>query len=134
MRMIHAFAVALACSVAIGCGDDNPLAPSASDVSGTWSGSITSGSSKPPMRLTLQQRSNTEVTGTWASENPDGGVGGSLGGTVNGAVINVSMYDQQQGTCRMDLTAKMSGTSLTGTYTTVNCAAPGAGSVDLTKK
>ena len=56
---------------------------------------------------------------------------GSLAGTVDGGSISLIMTGQRP--CPYHLDATRTGRKLSGTYSTVNCATPQTGSIDLEK-
>jgi hypothetical protein len=119
----------------VSCGGGSPSAPSAVQVAGTWSGSITSNqvAGSGPARITIAQ-SGSSLTGTWQVTGPNGPDSGNMTGSMNGSSASMSLTPSVPGTCPYSVTATFAGSSMTGTYATQNCTASGSGGVALTKQ
>jgi len=113
-----------------GCGGGSPSGPSATDFSGTWSGTATSNlAPSAPARITLTQSGNS-LTGSWSA----GVNGGPLTGTVSGNYIAATVTPSDPTTCPFTMNATVSGNRMTGTYTTFNCTAGFSGTIEASKQ
>jgi hypothetical protein len=126
------------------CHKASPLGPGAS-FSGTWTGVIedthhTTGA----LRLMLTQDDHV-VSGSWSTtfEDASKNGGGAAVGTAIDTRIQLSLLAPGTTTCEngavvngtLTISAGLTGSHLTGEYTTFVCDAPGfaAGTIDVTK-
>jgi hypothetical protein len=86
-------------------------------------------------RATIRQDGN-QLTGTWASTFPNAAYnnGGSLGGTVSGSAVSLTLYGPNQSVCPFRVTATWSGDRMIGTYAAFNCTIAITGSVDMRRQ
>lgn len=123
------------CALTAACGEGTPTTPSNANVAGTWVGNATVSGQSSQLRLTVAHTEGTEVSGTWAWTIGEDTAGGPLGGTVNQEAVSVTLrpanpIDQ----CRVNITATVAGTKMTGTYGGLTCPTNVAGAVDLTRQ
>ena len=108
---------------------------SAPSLSGTWTGSATSTltSVVGSVRATMTQVGSS-LSGTWSVNYPSVGTNsGTLGGTVTGSAVSVTLYPANPARCAQSMTATLRGSSLRGTWSTINCTVSASGSVSLTR-
>ncbi len=130
-----AFSAALAV-LASACGSSGPSAPAASDLSGTWSGTVSDAvTGQGTARLTITQ-SGSSLAGTWTTTyaNAANNNSGSLTGTATGANVTATLIPSSPTACPFTATATRSGNAITGTYTTFNCAVAVTGSISVSKQ
>src|SRR2546426_642438 len=116
-----------------GCGGV-PTSPSVTSVAGTWAGSNTNSLApgSRPAQATFAQ-SGTNLSGTWSATTPGGTETGSLSGSIAGNAVSVSFFSAlPQGACHYAVTATVSGTQMTGAWTTVTCSTAATGTLTLT--
>lgn len=123
------------------CGS-SPSSPTAS-LTGTWQGTQTRGGVAGAVTLQMTQ-TGAGVAGTWSAVID--GVGppqtGSLGGTVVGSVISLSMTPSAPLVCSPSImlsgTLSMTGTvadnHLTGDYVVFLCDGAATGRIDVTRQ
>ena len=135
-RTVSGLLVALAVALG-GCGGggSTPSAPSGLQVTGTWSGSITSNqvSGSGPARVTLTQ-SGTTLTGTWNATGPGGPDSGNLTGSVSGQGVAMTLNSSVPSNCPYTVNVTVSGASMTGTYAAFQCTVAASGGISLTKQ
>jgi hypothetical protein len=119
------------------CSAKSSTAPANGDIAGSWSGSITDGLlGSGTLSLTLAQ-SGDSVTGTWSTTFSDTthDTGGLVAGNVSGSTLSIQLRPLSPSTCQygpFDVTASVTGTSMSGTYSTVQCAAEDGGTLSAT--
>lgn len=123
------------CLVAACGGGSSPSAPSVVQVTGTWSGSITSNqaSGSGPARVTLTQ-AGTALTGTWNAVGPGGPDSGNLTGAVSGSGVAMTLQSSVPSNCPYTVNVTVTGASMTGTYAAFNCTVAASGGITLAKQ
>lgn len=110
-------------------GFDTP--PGSVVLAASYSGTETVEGLSGPVSVSLSQNGN-QVTGHWG--NQFGGLInlGTLSGTLNGNSLTATLTSGIAGECSNTVTATLSGTSITGTFSTVpGCPAPQSGTFTL---
>jgi hypothetical protein len=122
----------LAAACGLPAGPDSTSTPAGLD--GTWVGT-TSDNLVPAgnIRLTMVQAS-ASLSGTWVSTSTNTTSGGMLSGSVNGTSVLATLTPSTSASCPLSVTATVTGTQMSGTYTAVNCTAAVTGSITLTKQ
>ena len=108
---------------------------SAPSLTGTWTGSATSTltSVVGSVRATVIQVGSS-LSGTWSVNYPSVGTNsGTLSGTVTGSAVSVTLYPADPTSCLQAVTATLRGSSMRGTWSTVNCTVSDSGSISLNK-
>jgi hypothetical protein len=114
--------------------------PAPGYVAGSWSGSISDvlvGNGTFTMSLA---QTGDSVTGTWTTTYADtaNNLGGLAIGHMIGPMLTILLKPINPPTCQygpFEVTASLTaGTSLSGTYTTVQCTAADSGTVSVTKQ
>lgn len=136
-------------TVLAGCGSELQPTQPTPNLSGSWSGTITSTlSSTGTISLTLSQIGlvllpsgvgmEQDLTGTWLTSflnvNADAN-SGTLSGRVNEASVAFSLTPATPGVCPRDFTGTLANvTSMHGTYVTFNCTFTDSGTFTVTKQ
>ena len=114
---------------------DSSTSPTPTDLSGTWTGTLTdSRVGNGTARVTFSP-SGTGLSGTWSSTFPDpsNNNSGTLSGSVNGSSVMITLTPSVPISCPFQVTATVAGNQMTGTYAAVNCSVPDSGSISLSK-
>lgn len=122
--------------LASGCGSPGPSAPAASDLSGTWSGTVSDAiTGQGTARLTIAH-AGSSLTGTWATtySNAAYNNSGSLTGTATGTNVTATLIPTSPTACPFTATTTRNGASMSGSYTTFNCAMAVTGSINISKQ
>jgi hypothetical protein len=126
---------------ATACAGKSSTAPITGNVSGSWSGPMSSALlGTGTLSLSLVQVGDS-VTGTWTTAFPVPGLDliGTVAGNISGSTITVLLQPLGGSTCQYgpyDLTATVSGTSsLRGSFVTAyNCVLPDSGTYTAAKQ
>lgn len=135
MRRIRTLAIGLMLAAGACGGGGSPSAPSVTQVSGNWAGTISDAAvpGSGPAQISINQ-SGPNLSGTWTASGP-GGIGtGQFTGSVNGASIVMTLTPSVPTQCPLSLNGTVTGARMTGTYAVFNCTAPSGGSFTLTKQ
>ena len=134
-RRVRAAVLIGLCLVAAQC-NSAPSSPSDVFLSGVWTGTLQdSVSSQVTASLTITQVGSS-FTGTWsvdATSFAGAAPLGSLSGTVSGSNVSIFLRSSDPPTCLFDVTARATGNTMAGTYTTFNCTVVLTGSISLTR-
>lgn len=118
--------------VLFGCGS-SPVEPApALNVTGTWSGVITSalGNGSASAKIALTQK-GAGITGTWTA----GGSTGTLVGTATDQAVTLDLKPSTAGECPYNVTARVERTNeMTGLFSAVQCSGLLSGFVSLVKQ
>ena len=128
----------LLCAVVLvaGCGLDSLLGPSTPSLSGTYTGSfVDSTAGEGTVQVTLST-DGTNLSGTWVTTFPDpaNNSSGTVTGTFTDTTLTAILTPNEPGACAFSMTATRTGTQMSGTYTSLDCAEPFSGTVNLTKQ
>ena len=134
-RIIAIAAVLGLCLVSARCGGDSPTSPSAPvSLTGTWTGTIQDSLvGAGTARVTIAQ-SGSSLTGTWSFTAGGDTNSGSLSGSVTGSSLSVTLTPSVPTSCPFQVTATVSGNTITGTYAAFNCTVAISGSINLTRQ
>ncbi len=118
------------CLVAAQC-NNNPSAPS-EFVSGLWTGTLESMAGPVTARVTITQIGSS-FTGTWSVDTTSfaGANGGRLSGAVTGNFVSMTLTPSDPLNCLFGVAVRVSGNTMTGTYSTLNCMP--SGTISLTR-
>ena len=121
------------CLAAAQC-DNAPSAPT-HFLSGVWTGTLQSSISDRATARLLITDVGSSLTGSWSVDatSVTGANGGRLFGTVVGSSVLIGLTSNDPLTCSFDVTATITGNTLTGTYDTFNCTAGLSGSISVTR-
>lgn len=120
------------------CGDSSSTSPSV-NVSGNWSGTVTSTAvgvtATGSLHASLVQ-SGGSLSGTWSTTNPDGSLNdsGNATGTVTGSQIDLILSPSNPTLCPDHAIGIVSGSTITGTSSAFNCSIAVSSSFALTKQ
>ncbi len=133
--MRRGFLLGVLVCFAAACGGSSPTEPTALDIAGTWTGTITSNqvSGSGPVSATFSQ-SDASVSGTWSIIGPDGPDSGTLSGTLSGSSVTLRLVSKVPTGCPYTMNATVSGNRMTGIYSATFCSVAVSGGVDLTKQ
>lgn len=112
-------------------------APGTGDVAGSWSGSIVDQRlGTGTLSLSLAQAGDS-VTGTWSTTYADTTQdnAGLVVGSISGSTLSILLRPLTPPTCQygpFDVTASVTGMTLSGTYSTVQCPDTDTGTVSAT--
>lgn len=111
--------------------------PTTADLSGSWSGTISSATSGAgTLGLTLSQSSNS-LSGTWTATFSSAQYNnhGTLTGTVSGSSVSMVLTATGQAACPINVSGTLSGsTSISGSYVGSDCTTSSTGTFSATKQ
>jgi hypothetical protein len=85
-------------------------------------------------QVTFSQNGNA-IGGTWTATfpNPAANDAGTINGQLNGSTLQLVLNPGNPSGCPYNVTATVSGSNITGTYTTVNCTVAAGGGISLAR-
>lgn len=130
-------ALLIAAAVLLAACAKSSTAPVIENFAGNWSGSIDDqrlGSGT--LTLSISQTGDS-VSGIWSTAYADtaNDIGGRVTGSVSGSTLSILLRPLSPPTCQygpFEVTATLTGTALSGTYTTVQCAVEDGGTIAAT--
>jgi hypothetical protein len=142
-RRWYKWGITLALALVLLSCDDDDL----DLLTGTWTGPLQDSlAGRGTLQLNLSHV-NTQLTGTWQSAFPDAqhNKSGTLSGTANDrlsgnprdVLITMVWSPAQAGTCTFTVEAMRDNNDddhFTGTYTSMNCAQPESGTLDVNRQ
>jgi len=127
------------------CAGNSPTStstsPSGQQLAGNYTGTLVSNSSGfaqigvGTLQATLAQNGGS-LNGSWTTTYANAAYNnaGSLTGTVSASSVTLTLTSDVTGLCPSSVTAAISGTTLSGTYETVNCSFTDGGQFKITKQ
>jgi hypothetical protein len=128
--------------VILGCDDDE-----VNRLTGTWTGTVQDSLAGQGTLILSLSHVNTQLTGTWQSTFPDtrfnqggtlsGAASDRLSGSPRDVLITMVWSPSQADACSFTVEATRDNNDddhFTGTYTSVNCARPESGTLDVTRR
>ena len=123
------------------CGGDSSTSPSGQQLAGNYAGTLVSNSSGfaqigvGTLQATLAQNGGA-LSGSWTTTYANAAYNnaGSLTGSVSASSVTLTLTSDVTGLCPSNVTAAVSGTTLSGTYETVNCSFTDGGQFKITKQ
>jgi hypothetical protein len=123
------------------CGGNSSTSPSGQQLAGNYTGTLVSNSSGfvqigvGTVNATLTQHGGA-LNGSWTTtyENAAYNNAGSLTGIVSASSVTLTLTSSVTGLCPSNVTAAISGTTLSGTYATFNCSFTDGGQFSVTKQ
>jgi hypothetical protein len=138
MHLMRALFVA-ALLAATACSDSSPSTSPSSiiQIGGAWTGTAAvpgSPAGTGSARTTLTQ-SGSHVSGTWSLTFPDSfyNLSGSLSGTVGEGGTQLTLTPSVPTACPYLVVADLHGSTLSGTFSTMNCTVAQSGSIRLSR-
>src|SRR3954466_16232467 len=121
MRHLRFVVVCAALAAAVACGSST--SPSPVNIAGTWKGTVTDSQLGSGNVTAIINQSNAAVTGTWSATytNTANKNAGSLSGTIDGSNVTILLKPSAVNSCGIQLTATSDGSTMNGTYSTVQC-------------
>lgn len=118
------------------CGNDSSPSQTTT-ATGTWAGSARSNlfGSNGSIQATLNEGSTGSITGTWNSQYPGlAPNSGTLTGRRDGAGVVLQLRPSVPGNCDTAVTTTLSGNSMTGTWSALNCTVADGGSISVSRQ
>ena len=85
------------------------------------------------VRVTVAQNGSS-LTGTWSISAAVQTNSGSLSGSVTGSSLSITLTPSVPTSCPYQLTATVTGNTITGTYASFNCTVAVSGSLTVTRQ
>jgi hypothetical protein len=103
-----------------------------SSVAGTWTGTLVDNGVGPGTLQFVLSQSGSSLTGTWVIKFPGAAssVTGTFAGTLSGSSITAVLTLDNPTACPEDVSATVSGSTMTGTYV-ISCATNEGGTFTL---
>ena len=139
VRGILGIGAVLLAVLAVACGDGGPVAPTAptpvsAPLSDSWLGWFTSVSTGHKTATMTLFHVGSVVTGFLTLFGPDDSISGNLTGGVVGATALLTFRPTDAARCSMSIVAIVSGTTLEGTWSTLDCGTKDLGTFRLTRQ
>jgi len=123
------------------CGGDSSTSPSGQQLAGNYAGTLVSNSSAfaqigaGSFHATLAQNGGA-INGSWTTTYANAAYNnaGSLKGIVSANSVTLTLTSDVTGLCPSNVTAAISGTTLSGTYATFDCSFTDGGQFSVTKQ
>jgi len=129
----YVVALLIALCALLGCTDGGSVHV---QVAGSYQGTAQdSAAGTGTLTVTIAQNEAT-ITGTWqlTFSNAANNNSGSITGSISHNSLNVTLQTSVPGACSYQLTATVTGSQITGNYTSVNCSRPSSGTVTITRQ
>jgi len=123
------------------CGGNSSTSPSGQQLAGNYAGTLVSNSSAfaqigaGSFHATLAQNGGA-INGSWTTTYANAAYNnaGSLKGIVSANSVTLTLTSDVTGLCPSNVTAAISGTTLSGTYATFDCSFTDGGQFSVTKQ
>jgi hypothetical protein len=104
-------------------------------LAGNWSGQLASSIAGTGNVAASLTQDGSKVGGTWSSTfaNPSNNNSGTVKGSISGSSVSLTLTSGNAFACGSQVTSTLSGNTLAGTYTTVNCSVADGGVFQLSK-